>query len=435
MQKYLVGGAVRDTIMNKVPHDYDYVLVGATESDIETILLNGGKQVGKDFPVFLINGEEHALARIERAKGDSSQRKYTDFEVETSGVSLEDDLGRRDFTMNAIAQDATGTYIDPFGGIQDIHNRVIKHIHSLAFMEDPLRILRAARFAAYLDFTIHLDTIRLMQTMVADGMLDNLTSERVWQETVKAMNSVNPVAYFKVLDSIGALTVVFPELAQLKGVPQPAEHHPEICSLEHTYMVLNRAVDLGCSLNGRFASLLHDLGKGLTPISQWPQHIDHESNGIPLLAQMQQRLKIPNDVFTLASTVMQLHLKVHRALDIARPGKLVTLIRDLGGLKNDGGAFFNEVITTCKADAQGRLGFSDRPYPQELFLKTVRQSILDVRDNLEYKDMITNGVSGKEFGEKLNILRIKAAQHTMHSFNKNSSAEKYKIDAGKPKMC
>ncbi len=357
MQKYLVGGAVRDTIMNKVPHDYDYVLVGATESDIETILLNGGKQVGKDFPVFLINGEEHALARIERAKGDSAQRKYTDFEVETSAVSLEDDLGRRDFTMNAIAQDDTGTYIDPFGGIQDIHNRVIKHIHSLAFMEDPLRILRAARFAAYLDFTIHLDTIRLMQTMVADGMLANLTSERVWQETVKAMNSVNPVAYFKVLDSIGALTVVFPELAQLKGVPQPAEHHPEICSLDHTYMVLNRAVDLGCSLNGRFAALLHDLGKGLTPISQWPQHIDHESNGIPLLAQMQQRLKMPNDVFTLASTVMQLHLKVHRALDIARPGKLVALIRDLGGLKNDGGAFFNEVITTCKADAQGRLGF------------------------------------------------------------------------------
>jgi tRNA nucleotidyltransferase (CCA-adding enzyme) len=431
MRKYLVGGAVRDLIMNKVPNDYDYVLVGATESDIENILLNGGKQVGKDFPVFLIDGEEHALARTERAKGSSSERKYTDFDVQTTGVSLEDDLGRRDFTMNAIAS-SDGAYIDPFGGIQDIHNRVIKHIHSEPFMEDPLRILRAARFAAYLDFNIHPDTLLLMQSMVADNMLANLTSERVWKETVKAMNSVNPVAYFKLLDSVGALVVVFPELAQLKGVPQPAEHHPEICSLEHTFMVLEKAVSLGCGLNGRFAALFHDLGKGITAPANWPQHIDHESSGLPLLSKVQNRLNIPNDTFALAATVMQFHLKVHRALDIARPGKLVTLIRDLGGLKNDSGSFFNEVLTACKADAQGRLGFSERSYPQADFLKEVRQNMLEVRNSAEYADMIANGITGKEFGEKLNILRIKAAQKAMHDFKIVQPNEK---DVCRPKMC
>lgn len=430
MQKYLVGGAVRDFIMKKEPHDYDYVLVDATPQDIADILANGGSYVGKDFPVFLINGEEHALARTERAKGDLGQQRYTDFEVKTSGVTLVEDLGRRDFTMNAIALDANGSYIDPFGGIADINSKIIRHIHSEAFKEDPLRILRAARFAAQLGFTVHPSTVDLMCNMVLKGMLANLTPERVWKETVKALSSAHPVAYFRTLDAVGALCMVFPELAQLKNVPQPAEHHPEICALEHTYMVLDQAVSLGCTTDGRFAALLHDIGKGLTPRTEWPQHIDHETSGVPLLKAMGQRLMVPSKALSLAQMAMEMHLKVHRVLDTKRPGKLVTLVHDLGGFKNDGGATFNEVLTVCKADAQGRLGFTHRSYPQMDFLKKLRQNILDVRHSNEYTALLESGITGKDFGEKLGILRIKAAQRTIHEFNAKSG-----INSARCKMC
>ena len=421
MLRYLVGGAVRDFFMQKEPNDYDYVLVDATAQDIADILANGGSYVGKDFPVFLIDGEEHALARTDRAKNDALQRRHTDFEVRTEGVTLLDDLGRRDFTMNAIAMDSDHNTIDPFRGVADIHNKVIRHIHSDAFQEDPLRILRAARFSAQLGFTVHSDTVDLMRDMVVKGMLSNLTPERVWKETVKALSSPHPVAYFRTLDAVGALRVVFPELAQLKNVPQPAEHHPEICALEHTYMVLDRAVTLGCTTDGRFAALLHDIGKGLTPHTEWPQHIDHETSGLPLLRDMCQRLMVPSKTFSMARMAMELHLKVHRALDTKRPGKLVTLVRDLAGFKNDGAAF-DEVLTVCKADAQGRLGFTHLHYPQMDFLKKLRRNILDVRNSKEYAALLESGITGKDFGEKLGILHVGAAQRTIHEFDSESES-------------
>jgi tRNA nucleotidyltransferase (CCA-adding enzyme) len=356
-QIYLVGGAVRDTLLGLAVGDRDYVVVGST---VQAMQAQGFKPVGKDFPVFLHpkTHEEYALARTERKQGNG----YAGFTVHASPeVTLLEDLARRDLTINAIAQTKEGDLIDPYGGQLDLKNKVFRHV-SDSFIEDPLRILRLARFAArYDDFVVAPETLILMRNMVKTGELNHLVPERIWQELSRGLLEKKPLRMLSVLDDCGALAVLLPEIKALQGVPQPVKHHPEIDCYIHTGMVLDRAAQLSNQLSIRFASLTHDLGKALTAHHELPRHRGHEERSLPLIEALCIRLRIPNACKQLALLVAAEHGNIHRSLELNAASCLRLLMR-CDALRQS--SRFEAVLTCCQADAQGRLGFETEPYPQ-----------------------------------------------------------------------
>lgn len=357
MQIYLVGGAVRDQLLGLNVKDRDWVVVGA---DAQTLLNLGYQNVGKDFPVFLHpdTHEEYALARTERktAKG------YTGFAFDThQNITLEQDLMRRDLTINAMAQDLSGSLIDPFGGQRDLRNQILRHV-SPAFAEDPVRILRTARFAARYGFSVAPETMHLMRAMVANGEVDALVPERVWQELAKGLMEKQPRVMFEVLRECGALKVILPEIEALFGVPQRVDFHPEIDSGIHTLMVLQRAADFNLSLPERYAALLHDLGKALTPPDILPQHIGHDKTGIAPIHAVNQRLRVPKPCAELAELVCRLHIRLHQVAHIRRAKKIVILLQEADAFRRP--ARFQAALNVCLCDQQGRLGKENTPYPQ-----------------------------------------------------------------------
>ncbi len=374
MQIFLVGGAVRDQLLNRPVTERDWVVVGAS---IDEMLAQGFQQVGKDFPVFLHpkSKEEYALARTERKSG----KGYTGFAVNAdSSITLEEDLSRRDLTINAIAQDDEGNLTDPFNGQADINNKLLRHV-SPAFAEDPLRVLRVARFAAryaHLGFRVADETLVLMREMVSAGEVNYLTPERVWKETQRALTEKNPEVYFSVLRECGALKVLFSEIDALFGVPQTATYHPEIDTGVHCLMSLQQAVKLSDDPLIRFATLIHDLGKATTPKDILPRHIGHEERSVPLIEILCQRIKCPNDYKELSLAVAAWHTHCHRALEIKASSVLKLFLR-LDAFRRP--ERFAQFLICCEADARGRTGFEDRDYPQANFLQNSYQVCLDVK--------------------------------------------------------
>lgn len=364
MKTYLVGGAVRDKLLGLPVQDRDYVVVGATPEEMTAL---GFKPVGADFPVFLHpeTKEEYALARTERKSG----RGYKGFTVYAApDVTLEDDLRRRDLTINAMAMDESGQLIDPYGGKRDLEQGILRHV-SPAFVEDPLRVLRVARFAArYAARGFHVadETLALMRAMSAGGELDELTPERVWTETEKALGEETPQRYFEVLHECGALARLFPEIDALFGVPQPRESHPEVDTGVHTLLVLGQAARLSTEARIRFAALMHDVGKGTTPREQWPQHIGHEERGAEIIERFCQRWRVPNEYRELAVSVARYHGYVHRALEL-RPGTLLDVLEALDAFRRP--ERLEAFLAACEADFRGRPGYEGRPYPQAEILR------------------------------------------------------------------
>ena len=401
MKIYLVGGAVRDRLLNRTPGDRDWVVVGATQAQMEA---HGYKAVGKDFPVFLHpkTGEEYALARTERKSG----RGYRGFVVDADpSVTLEDDLLRRDFTINAIACDeATGNLVDPYGGARDIQARVLRHVGP-AFVEDPLRVLRAARFMARfapLGFTVAPETMGLMRQIAASGELDTLVPERVWQELRRALTCAQPSAFLRTLHEAKALGAVLPELEALYGVPQRAEFHPEVDTGVHQEMVSDMAARLapGDDLVG-FAALTHDLGKGLTPEAEWPRHVMHEQRGLEPLQALCERLKVPLEHRQLAEAVCRDHLNVHR-IDELRDATVLELLGRFDAFRRP--ERVARIALCCEADKRGRLGFEDSDYPQGETLKRVHAAALAV----QARDLDLTHLKGPAIGDALKRARVQA---------------------------
>ena len=401
MKTYLVGGAVRDSLLGQQPGDRDWVVVGATQVEMESL---GFKAVGKDFPVFLHpdSGEEYALARTERKSG----RGYRGFVVDADpSVTLEEDLQRRDFTINAIARDEdTGELVDPWGGVRDIEQRVLRHVGP-AFVEDPLRVLRAARFMARfapLGFTLAPETAELMREMAASGELDALVPERIWQELRRSLTMKQPSAFLRCLHDTGALAAILPEVDALYGVPQRAEFHPEVDTGVHQEMVSDMAAHLapGNDLIG-FAALTHDLGKALTPADELPRHIMHEQRGLKPLAALCERLKIPVDHRLLAEAVCREHLNVHR-IDELRDATVLELIQRCDGFRRP--ERIAQMALVCECDKRGRLGFEDSDYPQRATLQRLHAAALAINA----RDIATEGLQGPAIGEALKKARIKA---------------------------
>ncbi len=400
MNTYLVGGAVRDRLLGIGGGDSDYVVIGET---VESMLAAGFRQVGRDFPVFLHpdTGDEYALARTER----KSARGHTGFVVHADpSVTLEQDLARRDFTINAIAQDAHGALIDPFGGARDIEARVLRHVGP-AFAEDPLRILRAARFMARLaplGFRVADETGALMRAMVASGELAELTPERVWKELVRALASPMPSAFLDTLRACGALAVVLPEVEALYGVPQRAEYHPEIDTGVHVGMVCDMAARLapGDPMIG-FAALTHDLGKALTPEDELPRHVLHERRGLSPLRALCERLKVPTEHRALAEIACREHLNVHR-LDELKDATVHDLLQRCDAFRKPERTA--RLATVCEADKRGRAGLQDVPYPQGAELVRLHAAALSVRGEA----IAAQGLEGPAFGEALRKARIAA---------------------------
>ncbi|MCY0963878.1 multifunctional CCA addition/repair protein [Parathalassolituus penaei] len=392
MQIYLVGGAVRDQLLGITVKDRDWMIVGA---EPQQLLDLGYQQVGADFPVFLHpqTHEEYALARTERKSGHG----YQGFDCRFSpDVTLEQDLLRRDLTINAIAMDENGQLYDPYQGQRDLEQRLLRHV-SPAFSEDPLRVLRVARFAARfanLGFQVAAETMQLMQQMVADGELEHLVAERVWQETRRALGEDRPDVYFQVLRECGALALWFGEIDALFGVPQPPQHHPEIDCGIHALMSLQAAVRLSDDTAVRWAALTHDLGKALTPESEWPRHIAHEARGKQPLKRLSERLKAPKDATELALLGCEWHTHVHRALEL----KAATILKLLDGTD----AWrrperFEQLLVVATADSRGRTGFENVAYPQADYLRTA----FELARQVSAKDMVARGLTGKAIGEAL----------------------------------
>jgi tRNA nucleotidyltransferase (CCA-adding enzyme) len=355
MKIFTVGGAVRDELLGLPVQDRDYVVVGASPDEM---LAKGFRPVGKDFPVFLHpkTHEEYALARTERKTGPG----YTGFAFHAAPeVTLEEDLARRDLTINAIARAEDGSLIDPYQGVTDIAARVLRHVGP-AFVEDPVRILRVARFAArFTDFTVAPETIDLMREMVANGEVDHLVAERVWQEFAKGLMEARPSRMFDVLRECGALARLLPELDRLFGVPQRAEYHPEIDTGVHVMMVVDVAAQRGHALPVRFAALLHDLGKGTTPQDEWPRHIAHEVRSVKLAETVCARLKVPVDCRDLAVLTARYHGDIHRSAEL-RPDTIVRLFERSDALRRP--QRFEQLLEACAADFNGRLGWAEKPY-------------------------------------------------------------------------
>lgn len=364
MQVYRVGGAVRDRLLGLPVKDIDWVVVGATPQQ----MLNLGYQaVGKDFPVFLHpkTHQEYALARLERKSGHG----YTGFEVQASpDVTLEEDLLRRDLTINAIAEDEHGNLIDPYGGQADLAAKVLRHV-SPAFSEDPVRILRLARFAARFGFSVAPETMALMRQMVADGEVDHLVAERVWQEMAKGLMEDQPSLMFEILRECGALARIAPEIDALWGVPQRADYHPEVDTGLHVMLVLNYTAAQGWPLAVRFAALCHDLGKAQTPSEILPRHIGHEARGVPLVEALCQRLRVPSDCKELAVLTCREHTLVHTAEQL-RPATVLALLMRCDALRRP--ERFTQMLDACLADARGRYQFENCDYPQHAYLLQMR---------------------------------------------------------------
>ena len=400
MQVYLVGGAVRDHLLGHPYHEKDYVVVGATP---EQLLAQGFQPVGKDFPVFLHpeTKDEYALARTERKSGHG----YHGFEFHTDpSVTLEEDLIRRDLTINAMAMDSDGNVYDPYGGQQDLCNKVLRHV-SNAFVEDPLRVLRIARFAARyhaLGFVVAPETLLLMQELAESGELDALTPERVWKETSRALMEAHADVYFETLRACGALKVLFPELDALFGIPQRPEYHPEIDCGVHTMMSLQQACRANYSLDVRFAVLLHDLGKALTPADELPRHIMHEERGIRPVTEVCDRLRVPTNTKQLALAVCKEHLKCHQALSL-KPGTLWRLLQRLDVLRRP--ERVEAFVQACECDSRGRLGLEDRDYPQASYILEAIQVVRSIKA----QDLPAD-VQGPDIGEMLIERRIKAIE-------------------------
>jgi tRNA nucleotidyltransferase (CCA-adding enzyme) len=359
MQVYLVGGAVRDEQLGIPVDERDWCVVGASPDDLTG---QGYKQVGKDFPVFLHpeTGEEYALARTERKTAPG----YHGFAFDTSpAVTIEEDLERRDLTINAMARDESGALVDPFGGRDDLDKRMLRHV-SDAFAEDPVRILRVARFAArfcHLGFRVAPETRDMMRQMVADGEADALVPDRVWKETELALSGPNPRIFFEVLRACGALRVVFPEVDALFGMPQPARWHPEIDSGLHTMMVIDEAEKVSDALEVRFAALVHDVGKGTTPMSDLPSHPGHEQRGCKLIRTMTERLPVPRACRDLGLLVSEYHTHCHRAFEL-KPKTIVKVLQMTDAFRRP--ERFEQFLLACEADARGRMGLENRDYPQ-----------------------------------------------------------------------
>ncbi|MBO0495519.1 multifunctional CCA addition/repair protein [Pseudomonas sp. Marseille-Q1929] len=399
MKIYKVGGAVRDRLLGIPVTDIDRVVVGATA---EEMLALGYKPVGSDFPVFLDpkNGDEYALARTERKSG----RGYGGFVFHASpDVTLEEDLIRRDLTINAMAEDDDGNVTDPYGGQRDLEARVLRHV-SPAFAEDPLRVLRVARFAARyanLGFTIAPPTLELMRQLSESGELEALTPERSWKEISRALMEDQPQVFIQVLRDCAALKTLMPEVDALFGVPQPATHHPEIDTGVHTLSVLEQAAAYKQPLTVRWACLLHDLGKGLTPVDKLPQHIAHEHTGLKLVKAVNERFKVPRDCQELALLVCQYHTHGHRALEL-KASTLLELLQSFDVYRRP--QRFEEFVVACEMDARGRKGFEQRSYPQADYLRGAAKAAREVA----VAPLLEQGFKGPELGEALKRERLKA---------------------------
>lgn len=401
MKQYLVGGAVRDRLMGLAVKDRDWVVVGA---DPQAMLQAGYTPVGRDFPVFLHpqTHEEYALARTERKTAPG----YHGFDFQASPeVTLEQDLARRDLSINAMAQDANGSVIDPYGGQADLAAKVLRHV-SPAFAEDPVRILRLARFAArFADFQVAPETSALMRQMVAAGEIDALVAERVWQEFARGLMEAQPSRMLEVLRDCGALARLCPEVDALFGVPQPAAHHPEIDTGVHLLMVLQQCAAQAAPLAVRYACLCHDLGKGLTPADSLPRHIGHESRGLPLVKRLSERWRVPTDCRELAEAVAREHTHVHQSLGFGAEARLRLLERCDAWRRPER---FELLLWACECDARGRLGLEQKPYPQrELLLRDLR-AVLGVDLGAVSAAAMAEGKSGPAVGRAVQAARLKA---------------------------
>ncbi|MCH8504198.1 MAG: multifunctional CCA addition/repair protein [Ectothiorhodospiraceae bacterium] len=399
MDVYLVGGAVRDRLLGRAVKERDWGVGGATPAEMER---RGFRPVGKDFPVFLhpASHEEYALARTER----KTARGYHGFSFHAApDVTLEQDLARRDLTVNAMAERPDGTLVDPFNGYQDLERRLLRHV-SDAFREDPVRILRLARFTARyapLGFRPAEETVALARQMAADGEVDALVPERVWQEMAKALGEERPSAFIQVLRDCGALVRLLPELEALFGVPQRPEYHPEVDSGVHTLMVLDQAARLSDSTEVRFAALMHDLGKGATPEQDLPRHIGHERRGIPLVREVCARYKVPNAHRELALMACEHHLNVHRAPEL-RPETVLKLLERCDAFRRP--ERFHALLLACEADARGRTGFEERDYPQRPLLA----ACLETAAAIDGGAFAREGLQGKEIARALREARLDA---------------------------
>lgn len=399
MQIYKVGGAVRDRLLGRPVSEVDWVVVGASA---EQMLELGYRPVGADFPVFLHpqTSEEYALARTERKSG----RGYGGFTFHASpDVTLEQDLIRRDLTVNAMAEDDHGNLIDPYGGQHDLEARILRHV-SPAFAEDPLRVLRVARFAARyapLGFSVAPETLMLMRQLAESGELAHLTAERSWKEISRALMEPRPEVFVQVLRDCGALAALLPEVDDLFGVPQPQAHHPEIDTGVHVLSVLRQCAEHDQPLNVRWASLLHDVGKGLTPEAEWPRHIAHEHKGLRLIEAINARCKAPRECAELAMLVGEFHTHGHRALEL-RPSTLLELLQRFDVFRRP--QRFVEFVAACEMDARGRLGLEQRDYPQAAYLLGAAEAARQV----PVKPLVEKGFKGAELGEALNRERLQA---------------------------
>lgn len=411
MKTYLVGGAVRDRLLGLAVHERDWVVVGAHPDELTA---SGYKAVGKDFPVFLHpeTNEEYALARTERKTGPGYRGFVTRFAPD---VTLEQDLERRDLTINAIAEDpATGALVDPFNGQRDIETRVLRHV-SDAFVEDPVRVLRLARFAARfasLGFSVAPETLALMQEIASVGELNALVPERVWQETFKALNTTHPQTYFSTLRDAQALKIVFPEVDALFGVPQPPQWHPEIDTGIHTLLVLEQAARLSNDPVVRFAALTHDLGKGVTPKELLPKHYGHEAASVELVNGLCKRLRVPSEFRECAVAAAKHHGNVHRALEL-RHATVLDLLESLDAFRRP--ARFEQFLLACEADARGRTGLENCDYPQADYLR--RAQTIAAAIKLDAETLAT--LQGPKIAERLHEMRVAALKHNLPDLSKH----------------
>ena len=399
MRVYLVGGAVRDRLLGRPVHERDWVVVGATP---ESLVALGYEPVGREFPVFLhpATHEEHALARLERKVGPGYRGFTTQF---APTVTLEEDLRRRDLTINAMAEDEHGSIIDPYGGQADLAARTLRHV-SEAFIEDPVRILRVARFAARyapLGFRVAPETLELMRRITASGEARTLVPERVWQETERALGESRPEVYFQVLRECGALSVIFPEIDALFGVPQPPRWHTEVDTGVHVLLALRYAADHDAPATVRFAVLTHDLGKAATPRDKWPSHHGHEEFGVPLIEDLCDRLKVPNAYRELAILTARHHTLVHRALEL-KASTVLTLLENCDAFRRP--ERFAELLLACEADARGRTGREEAPYPQSAYLRAALTAAAAATLSAEER----RGLPGPAIGEALRRRRLDA---------------------------
>jgi len=404
LEIYLVGGAVRDKLLHLPVKEQDWVVVGSTP---EELIAGGFLQVGKDFPVFLHpeTKEEYALARTERKIAPGYYGFQCNFDP---SVTLEEDLSRRDFTINAIAEDLDGKIIDPFHGQQDLAAKIFRHI-SPAFSEDPVRILRLARFAARfapMGFTIALETIALLREMVARGEVDALVPERVWQEMERSLKETDPTQFFMVLRTCDALKQLWPALDKLWGVPEKIEYHPEANVGIHVMMVLKKATELSSDPITRFAALCHDLGKGETPSNEWPSHKEHEERGVPLIEEFCQKYRVPNAYRDLAKMVSRYHINCHRAFEL-KASTILKMLERLDAFRKP--ERFEQFLIACQADFNGRIGSEEKAYPQAERLRAA----LHAAKNVDIKSLVDQNLMGEILKEKIHEERVRAIKEQL----------------------